>query len=101
MTDTAVKLQNPSARDGHELVRVARLAARRLPGPSLAALYLSLLVLLPLAAVLAKAFSGGWSPLYDALRAPQTLAALKLSLEMSTVVVIVNAFAGTAIAWVL
>ena len=33
----------------------------RVGGPALAVTYLSLLVLLPLAAVVAKAFSGGWS----------------------------------------
>ena len=58
-------------------------------------LYLSVIVLLPLAALSWKAH--GW----QAVTNPEAVAALKLSLGISLVVALVNAFAGTAIAWTL
>ena len=74
-------------------------AARRsfAPGLSigLSTLYLSVVVLLPLAALGWKAH--GWG----AVSTPQATAALKLTLGLSLVVALVNAVAGTAIAWTL
>src|SRR3954465_3194608 len=58
-------------------------------------LYLSIVVLLPLAALAWRAH--GW----DAVTSPQAVAALKLTLVASLVVALVNAVAGTAIAWTL
>jgi sulfate transport system permease protein len=52
-------------------------------------------VLLPLAALAWRAH--GW----DAITSPQAVAALKLTLVASLVVAVINAFAGTAIAWTL
>ncbi len=73
--------------------------ARRslVPGLSigLSTLYLSVIVLLPLAALSWKAH--GW----QAVTNPQATAALKLTLGVSLVVALVNAVAGTAIAWTL
>jgi sulfate/thiosulfate transport system permease protein len=73
--------------------------ARRSLAPGLAVglstLYLSVIVLLPLAALSWKAH--GW----QAVTNPEAVAALKLSLGISLVVALVNAFAGTAIAWTL
>src|SRR5919108_5491347 len=63
--------------------------------------YLSLIVLIPLAAVVAKSFEGGVGTFWDAVTAPQGIAALKLTLIASAIVVAVNAVAGTIIAWVL
>jgi sulfate transport system permease protein len=65
------------------------------PGLSigLSSLYLSLIVLLPLAALSWRAH--GW----DAVSTSQGIAALKLTLGLSVVVALVNAVAGTAIAW--
>jgi sulfate/thiosulfate transport system permease protein len=62
---------------------------------------LSLLVLIPIAAIASQAFNGGWSAFWGAVRDPQSWAALKLTLLSAVIVVIVNTFAGTAIAWVL
>jgi sulfate transport system permease protein len=61
----------------------------------LSTLYLSLVVLLPLAALAWHAH--GW----DAVTSPQAVAALKLTLALSLLVAVINAFAGTAIAWTL
>jgi sulfate transport system permease protein len=63
--------------------------------------YLSLIVLLPLAAVLVRSTDGGFRGFWEAVTAPQALAALRLSLVGSLAVVAVNAVAGTLIAWVL
>ncbi len=75
--------------------------ARRVAGPALAVTYLSLLVLLPLAALLAEAFSSGWSAFLKAVTQPEALAALELTLAASAIVAIVNSVAGLAIAFVL
>jgi sulfate transport system permease protein len=67
------------------------------PGLSigLSTLYLILIVLLPLAALSWRAH--GW----DAVSTSQGVSALRLTLGLSLVVALVNAVAGTAIAWTL
>jgi len=73
--------------------------ARRSPWPGLAVglstLYLSVIVLLPLAALSWRAH--GW----DAITSAQAISSLKLTLGVSMVVALVNAVAGTMIAWTL
>jgi sulfate transport system permease protein len=61
----------------------------------LSTLYLSIVVLLPLAALAWRAH--GW----DAVTTSQATAALKLTLVASLLVSLINAVAGTAIAWTL
>lgn len=80
--------------------RVPRLALRAL-GPSLVVTYLSLLVLLPLAAVLDNAFQHGFSSFWQAVTQPEAVAALKLTFLCSLAVAIFNTLAGLVIAWVL
>jgi sulfate transport system permease protein len=63
--------------------------------------YLSVIVLLPLAAVAVKSFGGGTGAFFDVVTGPQALAALKLTLIISVIVVAINAVTGTLIAWVL
>jgi sulfate transport system permease protein len=63
--------------------------------------YLSVIVLIPLAAVVLRSTEGGWEGFWRAVTAPQALAALKLSLVGSLAVAAVNAVTGTLIAWVL
>lgn len=63
--------------------------------------YLSLIVLLPLAAVTARAIEGGPARFWEVATAPAALAALRLSLLGALAVVAVNAVAGTLVAWVL
>ena len=63
--------------------------------------YLSLIVLIPLAALVLRSMEGGAGAFGDAVTEPQAVAALKLTMLVSLVVVIVNAVAGTVIAWVL
>jgi sulfate/thiosulfate transport system permease protein len=75
--------------------------AGKIAGPSLAVTYLSLLVLLPLAALLTNAFNGGWSSFWAAVTQPEAVAALELTLAAAAIVAVVNSIAGLAIAWVL
>jgi sulfate transport system permease protein len=75
--------------------------ARRAAGPALAVTYLSLLVLLPVAALITNAFSHGWSEFWSAVTQPEAVAALELTLATSAIVAVVNSVAGLAIAFVL
>jgi sulfate transport system permease protein len=70
-------------------------------GRGVVALYLSLIVLIPLAAVVLRSFDGGLAGFWRAATAPQAVAALRLSLGASLLVSLVNAVAGTLISWVL
>ena len=63
--------------------------------------YLSVIVLIPLAAVVFRSFADGWDGFWLAVTTPQALAALRLSLAASLLVVAINAVVGTVIAWVL
>jgi sulfate transport system permease protein len=81
--------------------RVAARALGRFVAPGTAVLYLSLLVLIPLAALSVNAFHGGWSGFWGAVHNPESWAALKLTLLSALIGVVLNTLAGTAIAWVL
>jgi sulfate/thiosulfate transport system permease protein len=59
------------------------------------------LVLLPLAAVLARSLNGGPAAFWREVTAPEALAAIKLTLAATAIVVVVGALFGTLIAWVL
>ena len=63
--------------------------------------YLSIVALIPLAAVVSKSFENGIDSFWNAVTSPQAVASLKLTLGASLVVVLINAIAGTLIAWVL
>ncbi len=63
--------------------------------------WFSLLVLIPLAAVVVTATSDGFGAYADALRNPQTLAAIRLTVGQAALVTIINVVVGTVIAWVL
>jgi sulfate transport system permease protein len=63
--------------------------------------YLSLIVLLPLAAVVARSSEEGAGTFWRAVTDPQAVASLRITLTASLAVVLVNAVAGTLIAWVL
>ena len=64
-------------------------------------LYLSIIVLIPLAAVVSRSLDGGIDAFWTAVTNPQAVASLKLTLIASLVVSAINAFTGTLIAWVL
>jgi sulfate transport system permease protein len=70
-------------------------------GRGLVTAYLSLIVLIPIAALVAKSTEGGLDAFWTSLTSPLAISALKLTLVASVIVALVNVIAGTAIAWVL
>jgi sulfate transport system permease protein len=88
-------------------VAIPRPAERR-AAPSGAALglgasviYLSIVVLLPLAAIVWNGQKKGAGGFWHVVSSGQAAAALELTLVVSLVVALINAVAGTAVAWVL
>jgi sulfate transport system permease protein len=75
--------------------------ARTALGGGLLGVYLSVLVLLPISALLASAAEGGLPAFWQSVSSPEAVAALKLTLIVSAIVVAINALTGTLIAWVL
>jgi sulfate/thiosulfate transport system permease protein len=63
--------------------------------------YLSLIVLIPLAAVVWRSTDGGVGGFVRAITDPQAIAALRITIVASLAVVAVNVVTGTLIAWVL
>jgi sulfate transport system permease protein len=70
-------------------------------GLGLAVLWLSLLVLLPLAAVVSKSLGSGWSVFWNAFTTHEALSAIRLTVLSSLAIAVINAVMGTVIAWVL
>lgn len=70
-------------------------------GTGLATLWLSLLVLLPLGAVVWRSQEDGAARFWDAVTTPEAAAAIRLTVVASLVVALVNVVFGTLIAWVL
>ena len=70
-------------------------------GWGLGSTYLSLVVLLPLAAVFVRATGLGPAALWRAISAPQAVASLELTVGSALVVAAINGLSGTLIAWVL
>lgn len=63
-------------------------------------LYLSLLVLIPLAGVFFKSAGLGWDGFWHVVLSPRVLAALKLSFGAALIAACINAVFGTLVAWV-
>ncbi|HEX8646971.1 MAG TPA: sulfate ABC transporter permease subunit CysT [Thermoleophilaceae bacterium] len=70
-------------------------------GIGLITTYLSLIVLIPLAAVVDRSLQEGAGAFWEAVSAPQAVASLKLTFAVSLIVAAINAVTGTLIAWVL
>jgi sulfate transport system permease protein len=66
-----------------------------------ATVWLSVIVLIPLAAVVARSTAGGLDAFWQAVSGRQAVAALRLTLLLSIAVAAINAVAGTLVAWVL
>ncbi len=83
-------------------VGTGRGRARLAPlGIGVVGLWLSVVVLLPLAALTATALGDGVTGLWSAVTAPTALAALRVTVGVAAGVALVNAVMGTLIAWVL
>jgi len=70
-------------------------------GGGLVVLYLSVVVLVPLALVVVHATDDGWSGFWSQVHSPFAWSALKLTVVMSLIVALINLVMGTLIAWVL
>ncbi|MGE2834999.1 sulfate ABC transporter permease subunit CysT [Mycobacterium sp. SMC-4] len=66
-----------------------------------ATMWLSLIVLLPLAAILWQSAEGGAEAFWAAVSSPSAVASLRVTLIISIGVTVVNAFFGLLVAWVL
>jgi sulfate transport system permease protein len=64
-------------------------------------LYIAVLILAPLAALVAGAFAGGLAAIVQALSDPDVISAFGRTLLIGAVVVVVHVLCGTAVAWVL
>jgi sulfate/thiosulfate transport system permease protein len=81
-------------------VRTPRVSAGAL-GLGVATLWLSIIVLLPLAAVVDRSLEGGLTAFWESVSSRQSVAALRFTLLISLGVAAINAVMGTLIAWVL
>lgn len=70
-------------------------------GVGLATLWISLLVLIPLGAVVWRAQRNGLGGFWDAVTTPEASAAIRLTVGSALLVALVNAVFGTLIAWML
>ena len=91
-------LPGPAPGPGSRGVRVGRANGLTL---GVVTLWLSLIVLLPLAALTAASVEEGWAGFWDAVTAPTAQAALGTTILISAGVALLNVVAGTLIAWVL
>ena len=87
-------LRRSPARQGH-------LTATSGLGLGVAVLWFSLLVLVPLSAVVAKTAAGGWGSFWKVITNSQTEAAIRFTIVQSLLVTVLNVFVGTMIVWVL
>jgi sulfate transport system permease protein len=66
-----------------------------------ATLWLSVIVLLPLAAILWQSISGGWTAFWNAVTSNSALESFEVTLSISVGVTLVNLVFGLLVAWVL
>lgn len=81
--------------------RGGSLSAASSLGLGVALLWFSILVLIPLAMVVATAGAEGWSGFWRVVSNSQTFSAVQMTVIQSLLVTVVNVFMGTVIAWVL
>lgn len=83
----------------------ARATRRVLPGFGLTlgytVLYLSLIVLIPLSALVFKTLTLSWEQFWTAVASPRVLASYQLTFGASFIAAVVNVFFGLLVAWVL
>ncbi|HEX7582254.1 MAG TPA: sulfate ABC transporter permease subunit CysT [Gaiellaceae bacterium] len=95
-------MESPLAVD---VARLPRARKRALGTPTLssglALGYLSVIVLVPLAALSVKGVQGGWHHFWQVAWNPESKSALELTVGLSFAVVAINAVTGTALAWTL
>ena len=93
-------LPRPAAPVAGRVVR-SRRATGTTAGLSFVWLYLSLVVLIPLAAVVVRSQEDGFAGFWAHITTPEALSALRLTIVASLIVALINVVFGTLIAWVL
>jgi sulfate transport system permease protein len=101
--DTTGPVSPRGRRPGRERRTTPRNTLKRGPalGLGIAMLWFSLLVLVPLSMIVARAASGGWDNYLNILQNDQTWAAVVLTVRSAAIVTAINIVMGTVIAWVL
>lgn len=88
-----------------QLVNYSARVGRVIPGFHLSLgftlLYLSLIVLIPLSAVVINTLSMTWEAFWRAVTSPRVVASYQLSFGASLLAALINLFFGTILAWVL
>src|SRR5512147_1534323 len=82
-------------------VASGRLTATSGLGLGVGVLWLSLIVLLPIAAIVISSFQDGPSAFWENVSSQEALATLRLTVGAALLVTALNAIFGTLIAWVL
>jgi sulfate transport system permease protein len=98
LADTVVTVPRAASRRRSGLAGLNGVAAF---GLGLATLWMSLLVLIPLGAVVWRSQRGGLSGFWNAITTPEAAAAIRLTVGSALLVALVNAVFGTLIAWML
>jgi sulfate transport system permease protein len=88
MTTASLTLRRPATRPG-------------VLGLGISTLWLSIIVLLPLAAVVVRSTEGGFDTFWNAVSSRQATSALEFTIAVSLISTVINALVGTLIAWVL
>lgn len=107
LSGATIDVSGPASPEGRRPGRARRSTPRNTLnkgaglGLGIAMLWFSLLVLLPLSAIVARAASGGWENYFNVLQNEQTLAAVVLTVRSALLVTLLNIVMGTVIAWVL
>lgn len=98
MSSDTVAVKGPSTRARRGTSTLTRSSGL---GLGIAMIWFSLLVLIPLCAVIVTASGEGWSGFWSTVTNDQTAAAIRLTLGTAALVTVVNVVMGTVIAWVL
>ncbi len=70
-------------------------------GLGVSMLWLSLIVLLPIASIVVVALQTGFGPFWESVTDAEALDTIKLSVGAAVLVTVINAVLGTLVAWVL
>ena len=90
-----------SARPASKPAGARRIRRGPLVVGGLSVAWLTLIVLIPLAAVVVRSFDDGLGAFVDAVTSRQAVAAMRLTLVISFIVAVIDAVMGVLIAWVL
>jgi sulfate transport system permease protein len=99
---TEADMSGPASFNGSGRADVADRRAGSTPAlVGAASIWLSVIVLLPLAAIVWQSGKGGWSAFASAITSSAALESFRVTLTVAVGVTIVNAFFGLLVAWVL